>query len=184
MSWMEVEVLIGRAQGGDRQAFDELVRRFEGSVFAGALTKMRNPQAAQELTHEVFVHAWRKLGQLRNPRSFSGWLRQITARMAINRLSKAVREFGAESEVLDSIEGAHVGPLDQMERNESRREVQDALRRLKPLDREALEAHYLRGQALEAIAEELEVPLGTVKRRLHVARKRLKALLEGELVGA
>ena len=73
---------------GDRDAYGELVRRFQGSVYAMALTRVRDPLEAQELAQEVFVHAMRKLPQLRDPRCFAGWLRRITARMAINRLTR------------------------------------------------------------------------------------------------
>ena len=60
----------------------------------------------------------------------------------------------------------------------------EALGRLKSLDREALDAFYIRGHSLLEIAEELDVPLGTVKRRLHTARKRLRLELEGSVADA
>src|SRR5205814_6433648 len=80
MSWTEVTELVGLAQAGDRVAFGELVSRFQGAVFAMALTRVHDPVEAQELAQEVFVHAMRKLPQLRDPRCFAGWLRKITAR--------------------------------------------------------------------------------------------------------
>ena len=69
--------------------------------------------------------------------------------------------------------------FDDLLRAEQRSAVQAGLRRLKPLDRQALEAFYLRGRSLKRIARELDVPVGTIKRRLHVARRRLKTVLEG-----
>ena len=68
---------------GDREAYGELVTRFQSSVYAMALSRVRNPLEAQELAQEVFVHAMRKLPQLRDARCFAGWLRRITARMAM-----------------------------------------------------------------------------------------------------
>src|SRR5437588_12830679 len=88
MCWTEVTELVLRAQVGDRIAFGELLTRFQGAVFAAALTKLRDAGEAQELAQEVFVHAMRQLPQLRDPRCFAGWLRPITARMAINRLTR------------------------------------------------------------------------------------------------
>ncbi|VTS06417.1 RNA polymerase sigma factor [Tuwongella immobilis] len=179
MSWMEIELLVEQAKLGDRAAYNELVRRFQASVTAAALTKLHDPLAAQELCQDVFVHAWTKLPQLRDSRCFAGWLRRITARMALNRLTRRGIVRGTESEILEQVQGRNEEPLTAMMRNESRRQVQSALKQLKRIDREALEAHYLRGQSLETIAGVLEIPLGTIKRRLHVARKRLKDVLEG-----
>ena len=103
MCWMEVTELVTRAQAGDRCAFGELVTRFEGAVFAAALTRLRDYVDAQELTQEVFVHAMRKLPQLRDPRCFAGWLRRITARMAINRLTRRGPRAGIDPEMLDAV---------------------------------------------------------------------------------
>jgi RNA polymerase sigma-70 factor (ECF subfamily) len=178
MCWTEVTELVRLAQGGDRVAFGELVTRFQGAVFASALTKLRDAGEAQELAQEVFVHAMRKLPQLREPRCFAGWLRRITARMAINRLTRRGPLRGADSGLLEAVPSVTAGPLDDLVRAEQRSAVQAGLRRLKPLDRQALEAFYMRGRSLKRIARELAVPVGTVKRRLHVARRRLKAVLE------
>jgi RNA polymerase sigma-70 factor (ECF subfamily) len=178
MCWSEVNELVRLAQAGDRVAFGDLVTRFQGAVFAAALTKLRDAGEAQELAQEVFVHAMRKLPQLRDPRCFTGWLRRITARMAINRLTRKGPVRGADAGLLDAVPAVTAGPLDDLVRAEQRAAVQAGLRRLKPLDRQALEAFYLRGRSLKRIARELEVPVGTVKRRLHVARRRLKAVME------
>jgi RNA polymerase sigma-70 factor (ECF subfamily) len=179
MCWTEVTELVRRAQAGDQIAFGELVTRFQGAVFAAALTRLRDAGEAQELAQEVFVHAMRKLPQLREPRCFAGWLRRITARMAINRLARRGPLRGAEAGFLEAVPAVAAGPLDDLLRAEQRSAVQAGLRRLKPLDRQALEAFYLRGRSLKRIARELDVPVGTVKRRLHVARRRLKTVLEG-----
>ena len=179
MSWMEVIELVRLAQAGDRVAFGELVTRFQGAVFAAALTKLREPGEAQELAQEVFVHAMRKLPQLRDPRCFAGWLRRITARMAINRLTRRGPVHGAAPELLEAVEAVTAEPLDTLVRAEQRAELLAGLRRLKPLDRAALEAFYLRGESLKQMSRAFDAPVGTIKRRLHVARARLKAVLEG-----
>jgi len=179
MSWEEVTVLVERAQAGDRAAYGELVRRFQGAVYAMALTRVHDPLEAQELAQEVFVHGMRKLPQLRDPRCFAGWLRRITARMAINRLTRRGPVSGAEPEMLDHVEGKVRGPVEEIERTEAKAELHAGLKRLKELDRQTLEAFYLRGRSLKQMSREFETPVGTIKRRLHVARLRLKAVLEG-----
>ncbi len=170
--------LVERAQQGDRIAYGELVSRFEPTVYAVALTRLRNASEAQELTQEVFLHGMRKLDQLREPAAFPGWLRQITVRMAINRLTRRGPVQEVESEILEAAEARGTAPVDELVRNEQAAELYRALDYLKPLDRETLVAFYLRSRTLKQMAREFETPVGTIKRRLHVARNRLKRVLE------
>ncbi len=179
MSWTEITLLVERAKVGDREAYGELVTRFQSSVYAMALARVRNPLEAQELAQEVFVHAMKKLPQLRDARCFAGWLRKITARMAINRLTRRGPLFGADPELLDAVEGYERSPEAALEVGEAVGQLKAGLARLKPLDRQTLEAFYLRGRSLKQMSREFEVPTGTIKRRLHVARQRLKEVLDG-----
>jgi RNA polymerase sigma-70 factor, ECF subfamily len=178
MTWDEIIPIIERARLGDRAAFGELVQRFEPAIYAVALARLRDVHEAIELTQEVFVHAMGKLDQLRDPQCFVGWLRQITVRMAINRVTRRAPLRGAEPDVLQSTPGAEAAPLDALIRAEQRDEVLYGLEALKPLDRATLVAFYLRGRSLEQMSRDFETPVGTIKRRLHVARNRLRAALE------
>jgi RNA polymerase sigma-70 factor (ECF subfamily) len=178
MSWTEITILVERAKVGDREAYGELVTRFQGSVYAMALARVRDPLEAQELAQDVFVHAMKKLPQLRDPRCFAGWLRRITARMAINRLTRRGPLFGADPELLDAVEARTPTAAERYEVGEAVGQLKVGLGRLKALDRATLEAFYLRGRSLKQMAREFEVPTGTIKRRLHVARQRLKEVLE------
>ena len=180
MCWEEISVLIDRAKIGDRDAYGELVTRFETSVFAMALARVRDPLEAQELAQEVFVHAMRKLPQLRDNRCFAGWLRRITARMAINRLTRRGILFGAASEGLDGVAADVRTPDMEAELGEAKVGLHAGLRKLKTLDRETLEAFYLRGRSLKQMSREFASPVGTIKRRLHVARLRLKDVMVDE----
>ena len=119
-----------------------------------------------------------KLEQLRDAHCFAGWLRQITVRMALNRLTRQAPLQGAEPEVLQNAPDAGKTPLEEMVRAEQRAEVWTGLERLKPLDRATLAAFYIRGRSLKQMSREFETPVGTIKRRLHVARNRLKKTLE------
>lgn len=178
MNWDEITELVVRAQGGSREAFGTLVEKFQPTVYAVSLARMRNPSEAQELTQDVFIHALRKLPQLRDPQCFAGWLRQITVRMAINRLTRRGPLHKVDADVLDSAETIGPGPLDEMVRSERAVELHAALEQLKPVDRSTLVAFYIRGRTLKQMSREFEVPVGTIKRRLFVARNRLKEVLE------
>lgn len=174
----EIKTLVLRAQSGDQAAFGALVRQFQPTVFAVALAKLRNATEAEELAQTVFVRVMDKLPQLRDVQCFAGWLRRITERLAINRLTRNGPVHGAETEMLENVADGDRGPLDGMVRAEERQEVWDGLRRLKALDRETLVAFYIRGQSLQQMSREFETPIGTIKRRLHVARNRLRQHME------
>jgi RNA polymerase sigma-70 factor (ECF subfamily) len=178
MTWNEITTLVERARAGDRAAYGELVERFQPTVYAVALARLRNPAEAQELTQEVFLHGMKKLAQLRDPQCFAGWLRQITVRMAINRLTRRGPFQAVEPEVLEQSAAAGSTPLEELVRAEQREELHRGLGRLKEIDRDTLVAFYIHGRSLKQMSREFETPIGTIKRRLHVARNRLRRLLE------
>src|ERR1043166_6094162 len=114
MTELDLTELVLRARDGDREAYGELAQRFQPTVYAVALARLRNPTEAQELAQEVFLHGMKKLPQLRDVQCFAGWLRQITVRMAINRLTRRGPLHKVESEVLDNAEAAGASPLEEM----------------------------------------------------------------------
>ena len=158
--WADLAALVGRAQRGDREAFGELVEQFQPTVYAIALRRLANASDALELTQEVFLHVLRRIGQLREPERFAGWLRQVAVRMAINRATRRVAPPSVEVGVLEGASHQADEPLDQLISRERAERLWEALGRLKSLDREALDAFYIRGHSLLEIAEELGVPLG------------------------
>jgi RNA polymerase sigma-70 factor (ECF subfamily) len=178
MAWNEIFDLVTRAQAGDRAAYGALVERFQPTVYAVALAKLRNPTDAQELTQEVFIHGMTKLDQLRDPHCFAGWLRQITVRMAINRLTRRGPVQDAEPELFQNTPAVGDTPLEEMVRAEQRRALWTGLDRLKAVDRATLVAFYIRGRSLKEMSREFDTPIGTIKRRLHVARNRLRRQME------
>jgi RNA polymerase sigma-70 factor (ECF subfamily) len=176
--WGGLAVLVRQAQNGDREAFGQLIEQFERTVHAICLRRLGNPSEAIELTQEVFLHVMRRIDQLREPERFAGWLRQVAVRMAINRATRRNEPSSVETVVLEGATETRSDPLDELIARERAQRLWEALGRLKTLDRETLVAFYINGQSLLEIAEELDAPIGTIKRRLHTARKRLKLELE------
>ncbi len=165
--------LVIAAQAGDRAAFGELFVQYEKSIYAIALRRTGDPTEAQELVQDVFMQAMQKIDQLRTPEAFGGWLRQITVRMSINRMVRRKVAFSTEPEVLEATVLGEGTPEQDLMDKERREQVRDGLARLREMDRDTLEAFYVRGQSLAEMADEFDAPIGTIKRRLHVARKRL-----------
>jgi RNA polymerase sigma-70 factor (ECF subfamily) len=170
--------LVRAAQAGDRAAFGQLAVRYERSVQALALRTLGDHAEAQELAQEVFVQALRKLDQLRVPEAFGGWLRSITRRMAINRAVRRGPAVAVEPETLEATCIEERTPLADALDREQRTQVRAGLRRLRSLDRRTLVAFYVKGRSLIEMSDEFASPVGTIKRRLHVARKRLAKELE------
>lgn len=169
--------LVRQAKARDRAAFGELVRRHQATVYAAALEKLRDPGEAQEVAHEAFVKAFTKLAQLREPAAFVGWVRRIAVRLALNRLTR--RKINqAEDCVFEGATAGGPGPLESVLRSEAQSSVWNGLARLNELDRDTLVAFYVTGETIREMAERFDTPEGTIKRRLHVARNRLRAKLE------
>ena len=174
----ETEDLVRAAQDGDRDAFGELVGRFEGMVQAVALRRLGNYAEAAELSQEVLIRAMDRLHQLSEPRAFGSWLKSITVRMAINRQVRRRRTVDTEPSTLEATcIDERRSPVDAALTAERAEQVRDGLARLGELDRNTLVAFYVRGQSLVEMSDSFHAPVGTIKRRLHVARKRLAAEL-------
>lgn len=170
--------LVREAQLGDRAAQSALYERYRESALALAYRKLGNWDEAEELVQDVFIHAFDRLEQLRVPEAFGGWLRQIVRRMAINRLTRRRVAISMESEALEAAHTSSDTPLDDVLDGERCEQVRSGLDRLGDIDRQTLEAFYIGGQSLIEMAEQFEAPIGTIKRRLHVARKRLAREME------
>lgn len=166
--------LVRKAQAGHREAFGELVTQFESTVFAIVLRRLRNRAEALETTQDVFIQALRKLPQLREPERFAGWLQQIARRMSINRAVRRPPESAQDPDTLHGLTGIRETPLDHLLQNERAGEIRAGLARLRDLDRRTLIAFYIEGQSLKEMSDEFDSPIGTIKRRLHTARNRLK----------
>ena len=162
------------AQAGCREAFGELVRQFETTVYAIALRRLRNQAEASELTQDVFVQAMRKLDQLREPERFPGWLKRITIRLAINRAVRRPPVTPQDPEILVCIDSETRTPLDDLMTGERADQLWGGLKRLRTLDRQTLVAFYFEGQSLIEMSDRFRSPVGTIKRRLHTARIRLR----------
>jgi RNA polymerase sigma-70 factor (ECF subfamily) len=169
---------VRSAQRGDREAFGRLVVRYERAVYAIAFQRLANHAEAKELSQEVFVQALRKIQQLRDPRCFGGWLRSITRRMAINRAMRRAPLVPTAPKSFEATCVERETPLGRLLAREREDQVHLGLGRLRAMDRDTLVAFYLDGRSLLEMSERFDSPVGTIKRRLHVARKRLARELQ------
>ena len=177
MNETEMIQLVTLAQAGDRDAFGKLAEQFEQTVFATVFRRLRNHAEAAEVTQDVFIQAMRKLSQLREPARFAGWLKRIAVRMSINRAVRRPNETARSPEMFGSLTDRTDTPLADLMRSENAAEVRGGMAKLRELDRQTLIAFYFEGQSLKQMSDQFDSPIGTIKRRLHTARNRLKEML-------
>lgn len=172
-SVLSIAELVQAALAGDRDAFGELFQRHEKQIFAVAYRRLSDRDEADELVQDVFIQAWRKLGQLSQAEAFAGWLRQITVRMAINRGTRRAKLAFIDQEILEATAQTQQDVESALVREETRKRLHEQLAQLKELDRATLVAYYIDQQSMIQMAEHFGAPVGTIKRRLHTARQRL-----------
>lgn len=170
--------LVIAARAGDNDAFGALASRFERMVYFVCLGRLRDHAEAQEVSQEVLIKAFEKLHQLQEPAAFPGWLRSIAVRQSINRSTRRPPSIAVEPHTIDRADTRHEAPVDSLLAREREEQLHDGLDRLASLDRSTLVAFYLNGQSLLEMSDDFAAPVGTIKRRLHVARKRLAKELE------
>ncbi len=173
--------LVRRAQGEDKEAFEELVRRHQHRVFAVAAGILRKREDLEDVAQQVFVKAYFSLKRFDQRAAFSTWLYKITVNECWDLLrKKKVRPLVYESDlseeqarqILASEQKEGAGP-DISERLEARQRVERLLEGLGERDRLMLILKEVEGFSIEEIAKVLELNANTVKVRLFRARRRV-----------
>jgi RNA polymerase sigma-70 factor (ECF subfamily) len=169
---LEEMLWVTEAQAGGEEAFGKLLRKYDRPLLYYLRRLVPNAEAALDLHQEVWVEAFRGLNSLRAPEAFRAWLYRI----AHNKAARFVRNEVRHEEVVERL----AGEVD--ERIEIDAEaIHHGLDRLPVDQREVLTLHYLRDLSTQEIGAVLGCPPGTVKSRLHNARKSLRRLLERNL---
>ena len=170
---------VRRIQRGDIDAFEILVRRHEKTIFNLVYRMLGDYDDAAETSQEVFLSAYRAIGQFRGEANFSTWLYRIALNHATTRRKSAAlrqKRFVA-IDGTDMIDNDQIGPAATLEKKELRERVQRALSELEPEDATVILLRDLQDVPYEDVARVLKIPVGTVKSRLHRARQALKAKL-------
>lgn len=172
--YTDVTEYVIAAQGGDREAYDQVVKHTTRGIYVFALQKVRNHHAAVDLVDETFVNAWLRLDQLRNPATFFPWARTICLRLILTRNRKRLIHQ-LESEVAERQISKEGSPGELLEQDEERELLYEAIGNSQYSN--ILIAHYFHGKTYKEIGELTNTLEGTVRSRLHVARSRLRESL-------
>jgi len=185
------EVLVERAQAGDRDAFGKIVLRYQDRVFRVVRRTSRiDEHRAEDLAQEVFVRAFRALDRFRGECSLPHWLFRIAANLTINKMTTVaaraerksvsidapLRATGDEKS-MDLADNRSGSPSTRMEGSELSAALSEALGKISDDFRAAVVLRDVEGLDYEAIAEVLEVPVGTVRSRIHRGREALREIL-------
>ena len=167
--------LVARCRAGDQQAWAELVERFSRYVYAISTQAFRLSDAdAEDVFQEVFARAYQHLDKLRDDSAVRPWLGQLTRRLCIDRLRAATRERSASDEELEP-----AGVDDTLARLEDALTVHEAMVGMPDHCREILDRFFARDESYRTIAEELELPAGTIASRISRCLTRLREEMEG-----
>jgi RNA polymerase sigma-70 factor, ECF subfamily len=159
------EWLVIRSQQGERGAFDELVKHWQQRYFLYAYNRLKDREAARDVTQECLLSISRSLNKLADPAAFPKWSFRILERRCIDWLRKKIRE----REVIQ--EQTEIPDLAAFDNTESQLSVEALLNKLDSRLAVILRLYYLETLSVEEIAEVQGVPKGTVKSRLFYARK-------------
>jgi RNA polymerase sigma-70 factor (ECF subfamily) len=169
---------VARAASGDRVAFERLYRLHVNRVVSLCVRMVNDRVYAEELTQDVFVRAWEKLGLFRGESSFSTWLHRLTVNVVLNARKSDGRQRTRSDEndeesgmdAFPGVVGAPLPPGDMLD-------LEDAMTRLPPGARRVFVLHDVEGYKHEEIAEMLGVTSGATKAQLHRARLLLREAL-------
>jgi RNA polymerase sigma-70 factor (ECF subfamily) len=168
--------LIQAAQGGDREAYRDLIRTRMDRLFSVAQRILRDVDRAEDALQDALVIAWRDLRSVRDPDRFDAWLQRLVIHVC---LTQATRERRRTAHL-------RVLPVDGPAAPDALLSIADrdlldrGFRRLPPEQRAILVLHHYLGYAPTEIAENLGIPAGTARSRLHHAHRAMRAALDAD----
>ncbi|MEY4918381.1 MAG: hypothetical protein RL616_2294 [Verrucomicrobiota bacterium] len=167
---------VAQARAGEPAAWDALFRRYQLPLYVYVFELVRDEQAGLDIVQETFIAAIKHLGSLREDSKFGSWLFGIAHQKVIQHWRK--RREVLFDEIPESPDGLEDSPDDLLIQRERETEFMNLLNQLPLPQRSVLLLHFVEDFSLEEISRITEAQLGTVKSRLHYAKKSLRKLLE------
>jgi RNA polymerase sigma-70 factor, ECF subfamily len=169
---------VAQARAGKPEAWDTLFRRYQLPLYVYVFELVHDEQTSLDLVQETFIAATKHLGGLREDEKFGSWLFGIAHQKCIQRWRKQNREETLREEIAAAPEEFEDDPSELLIRREQETEFMNLLNQLPPPQRSVLLLHFIEDFSLEEIADITGAQLGTVKSRMHYAKKSLRKLLE------
>lgn len=186
-SHLDDELLIRRAQGGDRSAFDALIAKHSTRAYQYAFRLTRNPEEASDVVAEGFVRVYNAIQNFKGQSAFTTWLYRIMTNcfLDIRKKEKSRQTISIESALVTSegdvemqIEDEGDSPHEATEKAEREVRFERAVSKLPEYQRAMIVMYHGEMMSYEEIAASLDLPIGTVKSRLNRARLTLREMLQ------
>jgi RNA polymerase sigma-70 factor, ECF subfamily len=173
--------LVERAQRGEPEAFEALVRMSADRLFAIAYRITRDHHRAEDAVQQTLITIWDELPRLRDPDRFDAWTYRVVTRNSVALAKRESRAPGGRTVVrlLPDDADASRAP-DDIGSIAERDRIEQGFRRLKPDHRAVLTLHHVAGLSSPEIADVLGIPVGTAGSRLHYATQALRAALDAD----
>lgn len=175
---MKEEVLIEQLKAGNKEAFDELYMKYKNLAVHTAYLITGNLSDSEDITQETFVKVWLHARELKNNSGFKAWMLQILVRTAYRIGKKSRREIPDDETVKRMNQPEDVSSLDKIIQLEEAEMILQAVRSLSVKLRAVVVLYYYDSFTVKEIAGILKITEGTVKSRLHTARKHMHAALK------
>lgn len=169
---------VAEARLGDADAWDVLVKRYQLPLYSYVYELLHDEQGSLDVVQESFINATRHIGGLRQDDKFGSWLFGIAHQKCLQRWRKARPEEISIGPDDDNHPDTMAGPEELLIRKEQEDEFMRIIEQLAPAHRSVLLLHFIEDFSLEEIAAITETPVGTVKSRLHYAKKAFRKLLD------
>jgi len=168
---------VAAARDGEAAAWDALFRRYQLPLYVYVVELLHNEQAALDVVQETFINAARYIRSLREDAKFGSWLFSIAHQKVQQHWRKPRRDEPLDDDAGDELVAPDELPADVLIRAEQEEELMSLLNQLSEAHRSVVLLHFLEDFSLEEIASVTGLSVGTVKSRLHYAKKALRALL-------
>ncbi len=169
--------LVHAARAGEILAFDNLFYRYRDGIYRLAMSITKDPSAAEEIVVDTFSRAHRAIERLEPDDSLRPWLYRVAINLSYNRQPRKGLTFSSLEDGAADLPADGESPSEAAERGERRRVVLECVDTLGPKHKVVVVLYYLNSLNLAEIAEIVEVPVGTVKSRLHYALRKLRVQL-------
>lgn len=178
---MTEEALVRQLKEGDRTSFDLLYEKYRNVALHTAYLITGDLSGSEDVVQDTFVKVWLHCGELKNDSGFKAWMMQILVRTAYKCGRKKSREL-PDDEVTQKMDtGRTLSSLEQVIMQEEAEAITQAVRKLPVKQRTVVVLYYYQEYQISEIAQIVGCLEGTVKSRLHTARKKLKSVLKTEL---
>jgi len=185
----DISQLIESALEGDQKAYGDIVSRFREQIFHFIFRMVKDKAQAEDLTQETFIKAFRALASFNSDYAFSTWLYKIAANNCIDYFRKKKLATTSLDTPIKAKDGdlqrdfadQELGPESELISKEQTNQIQTAIDSLPAKYKQAIILRHSQDKSYEEIAEELDIPLGTVKVRIFRAREMLKARMKDQL---